>query len=206
MLVTCVVPATFVKRLPNGFQTPWTFGTLWVVVAQMSLVHWEHHVLAKLVILGLSLISPLRQYFNLHRAVSLRMGDTCRIYWRENMSKQPSPTPSASRVVLCPSISAYKYPKFHGIFAVTVTITMLAKNQPLTSIGPRYSIIYYSVTWVCKFRFFLSCSIVWNCKKWKWHVIITVEWLDNIYFWYSFTSVFLLKSKRFGFYHLFKRS
>ena len=24
-------PATFVQRLPNVFQTPWTFGTRWVV-------------------------------------------------------------------------------------------------------------------------------------------------------------------------------
>ena len=30
----------FVQRLPNVFQTPWTFGTPWIVVVQMSLVHW----------------------------------------------------------------------------------------------------------------------------------------------------------------------
>ena len=33
-------PATFVQRLPNVFQTPWQFGTRWVVVVQTSLVHW----------------------------------------------------------------------------------------------------------------------------------------------------------------------
>ena len=31
--------ATFV-RLLNVFQTSWTFGTRWVVVVRMSLVHW----------------------------------------------------------------------------------------------------------------------------------------------------------------------
>ena len=30
----------FVQRLPNVFPTPWTLGTRWVVVVQMSLVHW----------------------------------------------------------------------------------------------------------------------------------------------------------------------
>ena len=36
-------PATFVQRTPNVFQTPWTFGTRWVVLVQTSLVHyWEH--------------------------------------------------------------------------------------------------------------------------------------------------------------------
>ena len=31
----------FVQRLPSVFQTPWTFGTRWVVVVQTSMVHWE---------------------------------------------------------------------------------------------------------------------------------------------------------------------
>ena len=34
-------PATFVQRLPNVFQTPWTFGTRWVAVVQTLLVHWN---------------------------------------------------------------------------------------------------------------------------------------------------------------------
>ena len=33
-------PAMFVKRLPNVFQTSMAFGTHWVAVVQMSLVHW----------------------------------------------------------------------------------------------------------------------------------------------------------------------
>ena len=33
-------PATFVQRLPNVFQTPWTFGTRWIVVIQRSLALW----------------------------------------------------------------------------------------------------------------------------------------------------------------------
>ena len=37
-------PATFVQRLRNVFQTPRTFGTCWVVVVQMSLVHWRKTV------------------------------------------------------------------------------------------------------------------------------------------------------------------
>ena len=36
-------PATFIQRLPNMFQTPWTFGTRWVIVVQTSLVHWVDH-------------------------------------------------------------------------------------------------------------------------------------------------------------------
>ena len=33
-------PATFVQRLPNVFQTPWMFGTRWLVIVQTSLVYW----------------------------------------------------------------------------------------------------------------------------------------------------------------------
>ena len=33
-------PATYVQRLPKVFQTSMAFRTLWVVVVQMSLVHW----------------------------------------------------------------------------------------------------------------------------------------------------------------------
>ena len=40
-------PATFVQRLPNVSQMPWTFGfgTRWVVVGQTSLIHWGHLLL-----------------------------------------------------------------------------------------------------------------------------------------------------------------
>ena len=34
-------PATFAHRLPNVFQTSWTFGTRWVIVVQTRSAHWD---------------------------------------------------------------------------------------------------------------------------------------------------------------------